>query len=49
MAQNETLFEQGNTLYNDGNYTLAIEKYQTILDNGKHSAELYFNLGKAFS
>jgi tetratricopeptide (TPR) repeat protein len=48
MAQNETLFEQGNTLYNDGNYTLAIEKYQTILDNGKHSAELYFNLGNAY-
>lgn len=48
MAQNETLFEQGNTLYNDGNYTLAIEKYQAILDNGKHSAELYFNLGNAY-
>lgn len=48
MAQNETLFEQGNTLYNDGNYTLAIEKYQSILDNGKHSAELYFNLGNAY-
>lgn len=48
LAQNETLFEQGNTLYNDGNYTLAIEKYQTILENGKHSAELYFNLGNAY-
>lgn len=48
MAQNETLFEQGNTLYNDENYTLAIEKYQSILDNGKHSAELYFNLGNAY-
>ncbi len=47
FAQNERLFEQGNALYNDGNYELAIEKYETILDNGKHSAELYFNLGNA--
>jgi tetratricopeptide (TPR) repeat protein len=48
IAQNETLFEQGNTLYNDGNYIEAIEKYQAILDSGKHSAELYFNLGNAY-
>lgn len=48
FAQNETLFDQGNTLYNEGNYTQAIEKYQAILDNGKHSAELYFNLGNAY-
>lgn len=48
IAQNEALFEQGNTLYNDGNYTEAIEKYQAILDSGKHSAELYFNLGNAY-
>jgi tetratricopeptide (TPR) repeat protein len=48
IAQNETLFEQGNSLYNDGNYTEAIEKYQAILDSGKHSAELYFNLGNAY-
>lgn len=48
IAQNVALFEQGNTLYNDGNYTEAIEKYQAILDSGKHSAELYFNLGNAY-
>lgn len=48
MAQNETLFEQGNALYNDGNYTEAIEKYQAILKQGKHSAELYFNLGNSY-
>lgn len=47
FAQNEALFEQGNALYNDGNYEQAIEKYETIIDNGKHSAELYFNLGNA--
>lgn len=48
IAQNETLFQQGNAFYNDGNYTGAIEKYQDILDHGKHSAELYFNLGNAY-
>ncbi|MCK7589329.1 tetratricopeptide repeat protein [Subsaxibacter sp. CAU 1640] len=47
FAQNETLFEQGNKLYNDGNYEQAISKYEEILSNGKHSAELYFNLGNA--
>lgn len=47
FSQNEALFEKGNALYNDGNYEQAIEKYETILDNGKHSAELYFNLGNA--
>ena len=48
MAQNETLFDQGNALYNDGNYTEAIEKYQAILKQGEHSAELYFNLGNSY-
>ncbi|MEZ4801359.1 MAG: tetratricopeptide repeat protein [Gelidibacter sp.] len=47
FAQNETLFEQGNTLYNEGNYERAIQKYSAIIDNGKHSAELYYNLGNA--
>ena len=47
VAQNETVFEQGNTLYNAGKYEEAIKKYENILDNGQHSAELYFNLGNA--
>ena len=46
-AQNISLFEQGNALYNDGNYEQAILKYENILENGEHSAELYFNLGNA--
>ena len=45
---NNTLFEQGNTLYNDGNYIEAIDKYMDVLNNGKHSAALYFNLGNAY-
>ena len=44
----ETNFEQGNTLYNKGKFTEAIREYQTIMDGGLHSAELYFNLGNAY-
>ncbi|WP_066222517.1 tetratricopeptide repeat protein [Formosa haliotis] len=47
FAQDESLFEQGNALYNDGKYAEAIDKYQAILDSGMHSSELYFNLGNA--
>ena len=46
-AQNETIFEQANTLYNEGKYAESIDKYTAILKSGNHSAELYFNLGNA--
>lgn len=46
-AQNETIFEQANTLYNEGKYAEAIDKYTAILESGNHSAGLYFNLGNA--
>ena len=47
FSQNEALFDQGNTLYNEGKYAEAIEKYDAILKSDKHSAELYFNLANA--
>lgn len=47
IAQNEALFEKGNTAYNEGNYPEAIESYEAILNSGETSAELYFNLGNA--
>ncbi|WP_242203106.1 tetratricopeptide repeat protein [Aestuariivivens insulae] len=47
MAQNSVLFDKANTFYNDGKYAEAIDAYNQILDTGKHSAELYFNLGNA--
>lgn len=46
-AQNESLFEEGNTLYSNGKYYEAIEKYEAVLNSGYHSAEVYFNLGNA--
>ncbi|MGR7812616.1 tetratricopeptide repeat protein [Lacinutrix undariae] len=47
FSQNSALFKEGNTLYNAGKYTDAINKYETILKSEKHSAELYFNLANA--
>lgn len=47
FAQNETLFERANDLYNAGNYTEALDKYTSILDSGEHSAALYFNMANA--
>ena len=47
FAQNQDLFEKANALYNDGKYAEAIDTYDVILDNGNHSADLYFNLANA--
>ncbi len=44
---NTAVFEQANAAYNGGNYILAIEKYEAILSDELHSAEVYFNLGNA--
>ncbi len=47
-AQNEALFDKGTDAYNNGDFLKAIEYYNGILDNGQHSAALYFNLGNAY-
>lgn len=47
FAQNEVLFEEGNTAYNEGDYATAINKYEQILENGETSSELYYNLANA--
>lgn len=48
LAQNNVLFEEANTAYNEGNYSEAIARYEQILENGEVSAELYYNLGNAY-
>jgi len=48
IAQNEQLFEQANTLYNEGKYQEAINNYLKISESGEHSASLYFNLGNSY-
>jgi tetratricopeptide (TPR) repeat protein len=47
-AQNEAIFEQATVAYNEGDYEKAITNYLEILDNGEHSAALYFNLGNSY-
>ncbi|MGM0612355.1 MAG: SH3 domain-containing protein [Bacteroidota bacterium] len=42
------LINEANKAYNEGNYDVAITKYDSILDSGKESAELYYNLGNAY-
>lgn len=45
QAQGESLFEEATQLYNQGEYSQALERYDKILERGQHSAALYFNIG----
>ena len=47
FAQNQTLFDKANALYNEGKYEEAITNYKAILETANHSADLYFNLANA--
>ncbi len=47
-AQNDELFNNATEAYNKGEYDKAIELYTQILDNGQHSASVYYNLGNAY-
>ncbi|KPL13247.1 MAG: hypothetical protein AMS26_15195 [Bacteroides sp. SM23_62] len=38
----------GNRYYMDGEYEKAVQSYQSIIDSGYASAELYYNLGNAY-
>lgn len=42
------IFEAGNTLYQDGRYQQAIERYQRLVDVGTVDPTLFYNLGNAF-
>ena len=48
MAQPEIRFDSATVAYNEGNYEKAIANYQGILEEGKHSAALYYNLGNCY-
>ena len=41
-------FDEANLLYNEGEYMDAIEVYSGIIDDGLHSADLYFNIGNSY-
>lgn len=40
-------FVKGNEYYESGDYEKAIESYSSVIAQGVHSAELYYNLGNA--
>lgn len=48
IAQTEGDFDKANIEYRNGNYENAAKAYEAILNNGKHSSDLYFNLGNAY-
>ena len=48
FSQNKVLFNEATEFYNNGEYSAAIENYEQIIENGEHSASLYFNLGNCY-
>jgi tetratricopeptide (TPR) repeat protein len=44
----QTAFEQGNQYYQKENYQAAISSFESIINSGKQSAEVYFNLGNCY-
>lgn len=46
-AQENALFEQANSLYNEGKFAAALDRYEAVLEQDKHSAALYFNIANA--
>lgn len=44
----QTAFEQGNKCYEKEDFEAAISSYESIVNSGKQSSELYFNLGNAY-
>jgi tetratricopeptide (TPR) repeat protein len=44
----DDVFNRGNELYRAGKYQEAAKEYESIIKQGKLSAELYFNLGNTY-
>jgi len=47
-AQDTPVFDQATTAYNEAAYEKAIDLYTSILEDGQHSAALYYNLGNSY-
>jgi len=48
MRAQESFFDQANRLYQQGEYSEALENYLHIVDSGLESGVLYFNIGNAY-
>ena len=44
----QTAFEKGNQYYAKENFEAAISNYESIVNSGKQSSDLYFNLGNSY-
>lgn len=44
----QVFFEEGNRLYQEGDYDAALERYLQIVDAGLESGPLYYNIGNAY-
>jgi len=44
----DSAFAKANSLYTAENYQEAASSYESILQSGEHSAEVYFNLGNSY-
>jgi len=44
----QTAFDQGNKFYQKENYEAAISSFESVVNSGKQSAELYFNLANCY-
>ena len=44
----QSVEQQAESCYQSGDYTQAIELYNSILEQGESSADLYFNLGNCY-
>ncbi len=48
IGKANTDFQKGNEFYQQGDYRQAVAMYETALETGYESAELYYNLGNAY-
>ena len=48
LVAQEAFFEEGNRLYQEGDFAGAVELYERILESGVESGELHYNLGNAW-
>jgi len=46
-AQPDSLYLKGNDLYGQASYEEALRLYQQVLEQGRESADLYYNMGNA--
>jgi len=48
FSQTEKIFEEASELYQNQEYTKAINLYDSLLNSGTESFELYYNMGNAY-